>query len=215
MKKNQISLATKFAVTFAALLLFIMLTVTFAVRQIIISQFTSQYQRDVESTLHETQEDLSARRRAIGRRLRQLAAKLKDDHFFSLYTILSKNYHQDYILDYAQNYMLTMSLQALEITNNSGLVLSSGHHRNAFGRQASTLIRDLQAFGRQPALAWFQRADGKFLCLAALDSIQLGTQKFYLIGGVETTSPFLRELQSDTTEILILQLADFVYSSSL
>ncbi|MGH7450963.1 MAG: ATP-binding protein [bacterium] len=212
--KIKISLASQVAATFAALFLSVMVIVAFAVRQIIISQFTSQYQRDLESSLHAIQQEMSERRTAISRQLRQLAAKLEDDAEFRLYAIVLKEYHQNYILDYAQNYMPAMSLQALEIVDHNGLVSSSGHQRNAFGRRALGQIRRLQALGPQPALAWFKRTNGKFLCLAALDSIKLGTQKFYIVGGIEMTSSFLRGFQRDTTEILILQLADTVVSSS-
>ncbi len=214
--KIKISLATKVAATFAVLFLSVMLIVAFAVRQIIISQFTSQYQRDLESRLHAIQQEMSERRTAIGSQLRQLAGKLEADEAFRLYTVALKEYHQNYILDYAENYMPAMSLQALEIVDHNGLVLSSGHQRHAFGRRVLGQIRRLSrlAGDPQPALAWFKRANGKFLCLAALDSIKLGTQKFYIVGGIEMTSSFLRGFQRDTTEFLILQLADTVFSSS-
>ncbi len=215
--KIKISLATKVAATFAALFLSVMVIVAFAVRQIIISQFTSQYQRDLESSLHAIQQEMSERRIAIGSQLRQLAAKLEDDDKFHLYAAVLKEYHQNYILDYAENYMPAMSLQALEIVDQNGLVLSSGHHRNAFGGRALGQIRRLSRFAGldpQPALAWFKRRNGKFLCLAALDSIKLGTKRFYIAGGIEMTSSFLRGFQRDTTEILILQLADAAVSSS-
>jgi signal transduction histidine kinase len=223
--KIKISLATKVAVTFAALFLSVMVVVAFAVRQIIISQFTSQYQRNLESRLHAIRQEMSKRRTAIGSQLRLLAAKLENDQAFRLYAVVLKEYDQNYILKYAENYMPAMGLQALEIVDHNGLVLSSGHHRNAFGtpaldriRRLSRLVADAAPRGAgepQPALAWFKRANGKFLCLTALDSIKLGTQKFYIVGGIEMTSSFLRgALARDTTEILILQLADTAFSSS-
>ena len=213
--KIKISLATKFAATFTALFLFIMLIVTIAVRQTITDQFTSQYHQGIESTLRGIQQDLFVRRTAVGNQLRQLAAKIENDLDFRLYAILLRDYRQKYIVDYAQNYMATMNLQALELTNHNGTVLSSGHQRYAaLGRHAGGLIHQLQALGSRPVLAWFQDVRKKFLCFTVLDSIQLGPQKFYFIGGAEVTSTFLHELQHEMTEILILELPDRVISSS-
>src|SRR5574341_2283001 len=98
--KIKISLATKVAATFAVLFLSVMVIVAVAVRQIIVSQFTSQYQRDLESRLHAIRQEMSDRRAAIGSQLRQLATKLEDDHKFRLHAVVLTEYHQNYILDY-------------------------------------------------------------------------------------------------------------------
>ncbi len=196
------------------LFLAIMILVTLAVREVLIKQFSAQYQQGVAATLQAIQKDLFSRRTAVAQQLRQLAAKLKEDYEFRLYTVLLQEYQQAYVIDYAQNYMAAMGLQALEIADANGLVLSSGHYRNAFGNRKRALIQGLQTTGEQPVLAWFQRDRGAFLCLTTLDSARLGARKFYLIGGVEISAPFLRQFQRDTTEVLILQLEDGVVSSA-
>jgi signal transduction histidine kinase len=160
---------------------------------------------------------MSERRTAIGSQLRLLATRLEANDAFRSYAATPKEHHQNYVLNYAGNQMPAMSLQALEIVDHNGLVLSSGHHRNAYGRRILGRIRRLSRFAgldSQPALAWFERANGKFLCLVALDSVKLGANQFYVVGGIEMTSSFLRGIQQDTTEILILQLAETVFSSS-
>jgi signal transduction histidine kinase len=213
-RRFRISLATKFAATFAVLLVLIMLIVTFAVRRTVMSRLASQYERSAASSLQAIQKDLSARRAAIANQLQQFGEKLKDDNNFRLHVMVLGNYLQDEVLNYAENHIRTMGLQALAITNKNGQVLSSGHYRNAFGGQNGPLIRHLQTMGQKLALAWFQRPNGAFLCLAALDSVQIGPRKFYLICGTEITSAFLREFLRDTTEVLLAKLADSLVCSS-
>lgn len=212
--KIKISLATKFAAIFAVLFLLVMLAVTFVVRQTIVSRFTSHYQRDMASTLRAIQQHLNGRRATLINQLQQLAARLSNDTYFRLYAILLKDPRQGYVRDYAKSYVPTMELQALEIMDKNGLVLSSRHNSSDVGQMHTTLLHQLQTLGAKSALAWLQRANGTFLALSVLDSAKLGTEKFYFIAGVEITSDFLREFQRDTTEIVILPFADAVFSTS-
>jgi len=109
--------------------------------------------------------------------------------------------------------MSAMGLQALEITDNRGIVLSSGHHRNDFGGRARGMVRRLLESKDIATLAWFRRSNGYFLCLSALHSVNLGHQTFHIIGGIEVSPSFLRALQPDTAETIILKVDDVVFSS--
>ncbi len=212
-RKVRISLATKFALTFAALFIVTMLAVTYAVRETIVSRFTEEYKIDVESGLRSIELELTSRHTTIKQQLHQLAMKIQNDRDFRLQALVKNNIHDAYIIDYAKTYMHTMGLQALEITNVQGVVLSSGHNRSAFGREVITLIRNYLTLEEKLALSWFKSTSGNFLCLMAIEPFTLGTQQFFLVGGVEINSSFLSDLQGDTTEIVLLQLPNEVYSS--
>jgi len=201
----KFSLAFKFASTVALLFVIVMLVVIFAVQKTIVNQFTEQYKQSVQTKVASIEQELNSRHRAIGRQLNQLAEKLQQDNEFRLRAAVLKDVQQQYIVDYAQNYMATMGLQALEISNESGTVLSSGQYRNAFGASDTSLIKRLQARRAEIALAWFTRTTGQFLCLTSIDSLTISGEKFYLIGGVEVTPAFLQNLQPNPGDVLLIE----------
>ncbi len=210
----KFSLATKLATIFGGLLLFVMFSITLAVRETIQSRFTSQYKQNVQSSLDAIKNSLIVRKERVGRQLNRLASKLKDDNQFRLHTAVLEDYQNPYIVDYAENYMQTMGLQALEITDGAGVLLSSGHYRSAFGGSEKPLIDDLRSLGSEVVFAWLQRPDGKFLCSITMDSTYLGDKKFYVIGGIQINPSFLRELIYDSTQVVILQLQEVAFSTS-
>ncbi|MGH7490822.1 MAG: ATP-binding protein [bacterium] len=212
--KFDLSLAIKTTATFATLLLFIVFLVAFAVRQLLVDRLTSHHRQAVASTSHAIQQNLAARRAAIGNQLQQFAAMLKEKDGLRSYAIAPKEHQQDWMLNEAQNWRPALKLQALEITDQRGVVLSPGHDCSLVGKEAGRLIHRLRASGSEPALTWFRCTHGPSLCLTALDSVQLSSNNFYLLGGVEITSQFLLELLPDTTQTLMLQLSDHIISSA-
>jgi len=204
-KNIKFSLAFKFASTVALLFVIVMLVVVFAVQKTIVTQFTEQYKQSVQTKVASIEQELNSRHHAIGRQLNQLAEKLQQDNEFRLRAAVLKDVQQQYIVDFAQNYMAAMGLQALEISNEAGTVLSSGQYRNAFGASDSSLIKNLQARKAEIALAWFTRTTGQFLCLTAIDSLTISGEKFYLIGGVEVTPAFLQNLQPNPGDVLLVE----------
>lgn len=204
-KNLKFSLAFKFASTVALLFVIVMLVVIFAVQKTIVNQFTEQYKQSVQTKVASIEQELTSRHGAIGRQLSQLAEKLQQDNEFRLRAAVLKDVQQQYIVDFAQNFMATMGLQALEISNESGTVLSSGQYRNAFGASDTSLIKHLQARRAEIALAWFTRTTGQFLCLTAIDSLTISGEKFYLIGGVEVTPAFLKNLQPNPGDVLLVE----------
>jgi len=201
----KFSLAFKFASTVALLFVIVMLVVIFAVQKTIVNQFTEQYKQSVQTKVASIEQELNSRHRAIGRQLNQLAEKLQQDNEFRLRAAVLKDVQQQYIVDYAQNYMATMGLQALEISSEAGIVLSSGQYRNAFGASDTSLIKHLQTRNKGIVLAWFTRTTGQFLCLTSIDSLTISGEKFYLIGGVEVTPAFLQNLQPNPGDVLLIE----------
>src|SRR5207247_261165 len=95
-----------------------------------------------------------------------------------------------YILDYAGNAMRLAGLDFLQIQNDEGRVVSSGHFRNEFDRMGPAIPHGAVAL--LPAAA----AGGAFLALVPGDSLRLG-KTLRLIGGVAVDSSFLARLTRD------------------
>jgi signal transduction histidine kinase len=210
----KIPLALKLSMTFTLLFLTIMAFVLYSVQQIVSNQFTEQYYRDVRFAVMSLQRDLSIRREIISSHLRQLAVKMQEDNDFRLYIQVLEEYSQPYIIDYAPEYMATMGLHALQIMDDRGVVLSSGHFRNAFGKDAGRMVSLLRGEGTNPALSWFQRPDRNILCLTSIDSVRIGTRKYFLIGGTEFTVEFISGLKHKSGDHIVLALPGPVIISS-
>lgn len=213
-QKVKISLATKFALTFASLFLVTMLGVIFSVRESVISQFTTQYENTVAYSLQSIQVELFNRHERIKQQLVHLAEKIAGDNDFRLRILVRRDKLDPFVLDYARSYMSTMGLQVLEITNQQGVVLSSGHNRNSFGKKVEGLIEQLQSNPNRFTLSLFEDMQRKFACLTALKEVNIGQQLFYLIGGIELDPAFLDELKVDENQFVLVQLPDSLLSSS-
>jgi signal transduction histidine kinase len=213
-RKIKTSLATKFSLTFAALYMITMVSVTYGVRQIIIAQFIEEYEREVSSALHSIQLDLESRYSTVKQQLQQFAKSLRDDNDFLLHAFALKDVNNPVLIDYAGTYMSAMGLQVLEIANEKGVVLSSGQARNTFGKRVWSRISRLRTLDSRCGLAWFDKPAGKILCLTVLESVRVGNQRFYLMGGMEVTPTFLMGLQNDSTDCVLLQLPTSAISSS-
>jgi signal transduction histidine kinase len=214
LKQTKTSLATKLSLTFAALFLITMLSITYVVRQIILNQFKSLYEQEVVAAVNRVQGEFLARHEMIKQHLRQFGKRIADDHYFRLHAVVRKNYQNSFLVDYASSYIETMRLRVLEIADGDGIVLSSGHARNTFGRQISPLIRRLNSLERHYGLVWFEEPDRRILCVAAIETVILSDQRFYIIGGLEVTPEFLGNLEKDSTNFIFVQLPQSMVSSS-
>ena len=213
-QKVKISLATKFALTFASLFLVTMLGVISSVRETVISQFTKQYENTVAYSLQSIQVELFNRHERIKQQLVHLAEKIAGDNDFRLRILVRGDKLDPFVLDYAKSYMSTMGLQVLEITNQHGVVLSSGHYRNSFGKKVKGLIEQLQSNPNRFTLSLFEDTQRKFACLTALQDVNIGQHRFYLIGGIELDPAFLDELKVDENQFVLVLLPDSLLSSS-
>lgn len=211
MKIFNSSLAIKMSLTFAVLFIAIAVGVVQIARGVVYRQFDNQYQRDMKSAVSATRLEIAARREVIARQLRQLGARILDDTDFHLYAHVLEDFSERYLVDYAPTYMSAMGLQALEIADRHGKVLSSGHHRNAFGRKSGNLLRFLRENAGTPAIAWFNSPDSAFPCLTAVEAVGSGSQQIFLIGGVEVASSMLESLRGDTSDTVVLRFPDTTY----
>ena len=205
------SLAIKMSLAFAIPFIAIAFWVMNYARGVVHNQFDNQYQRDMKSAVIATRLEIAARREVIARQLRQLGTRILDDTDFRLHALVLENFSEPYLIDYAPTYMSAMGLQALEITDRRGIVLSSGHHRNDFGRRSGQLLHFLRDHPGLPVTAWFYSPDSAFPCLTALEAVGSGSQQIFLIGGVEVASSMLESLRGDTSDTVVLRFPDTTY----
>lgn len=213
-RKVKIPLSTKFALTFVPLFLFVMLMTIYAVHRTVTLQFTDRYERELRASSNAVDREIQTRQQAVGRQLQQLAARIRDDHEFRLYVSVLDDLHHPAVVDYAPRHMETMGLQALEIIDESGTVLSSGQYRSAFGGNALGLIRNIQEAEDDVVLAWFDHPDGYILCLTAIESFRIGNRLYFVTGGIEVREEFLLGLQTNIQNVLLLRTPTRLISSN-
>ncbi len=213
-KRVRISLSVKFTVTFALLVILAMLVVSLTVQRTVRRQFTIQYQRNVHNAVRSVQQELLSRQDVIQQQLNTLADKLGDDTNFRLHVVAYRDFNNTYIVNFAQNYMETMGLQALEIWNSRGTALSLGQYKTAFGLSRESLLQAFRDTGDHLIIVWFDRPTGTFPCLATLDSVQVGGQRFFLVGGIALTTELLQDLLPDPDESLVMAIPTREISST-
>ncbi|MGH7614540.1 MAG: sensor histidine kinase, partial [Gemmatimonadales bacterium] len=103
-----------------------------------------------------------------------------------------------YLLDYAGTAMRLAGLDMLQIQDDSGRIVSSGHFRNEFDRAEPALPALLPTAPNGLALVEARTAEGPFTALARLDSLPLADRRFTVVGGVAVDSGFLARLARDS-----------------
>jgi signal transduction histidine kinase len=158
----------------------------------------SQYRAEVSSLTAVTRDQLAYQGTTIGTRLATVRDALADDNRFRIATTQGSLSERPYVLDYAAQAMRLTGLSMLQIQDESGRILSSGHFRNEYDRLEPDLPLLL---GRAPgsvALVQARTPDGPLLVLARVDSLRLGGHRLTVVGGVAVDSRFLAALTPDS-----------------
>ena len=132
----------------------------------------------------------SGRARRSPARLASLVRALRTDDRFRLAAIRGDEGERGYMLDWAEQAMRTTGLSMLQLQDDQGRIVSSGHFRNEFDRLEPDLARALAAT-KSAVLVRARAPDGPFLALARVDSVFLADRRFDLVGGVRVDSAFL------------------------
>jgi len=94
----------------------------------------------------------------------------------------------------------------LQIQDDSGRIMSSGHFRNEFDRLEPGLPLQLAQAPNGMALVEARTAEGPFVALVRVDSLPLGDRRFTLVGGVTVDTGFLARLAPDSAFTVSLAL---------
>jgi signal transduction histidine kinase len=189
-----VSLRTRILLASSLLITVPLLLLAAGIRSGVERRLTSQYTQRVGDLMEIIGEDLAAQRADLGRRLARLKDTLADDNRFRLAVVEKRVDQRPYLLDSAGKAMGLMGLDMLQIQDEAGLILSSGHFRNEYDRAEPALPRWLAAVPDTAALVAARRPAGGFFALARCDSLRLGERRLSLVGGLACDGPFLAGL---------------------
>src|SRR5438093_303154 len=105
---------------------------------------------------------------------------------------------RSYLLDYAGDAMRLAGLSLLQIQDETGRIVSSGHFRNEYDRSDPALPRLLATAPAGSALVEARTAEAPFLALARVDSLPVASRRFTLVGGMAADPGFLARLTPDS-----------------
>jgi signal transduction histidine kinase len=190
-------------VLFAAVLVPIVLLAVF-VRHEMTGRLTAQYERRVEALVAVIEKDLAQEDDAIASALASVRAALADDNRFRRGAVDGAADQRRYVLDYAAAAMRLAGLSMLQIQDEAGRIVSSGHFRNDYDRMEPGLPALLSSVVTGMALVRARAPDAHFLALARLDSMRIGGRRFAIVGGRAVEAHFLAGLvrESDLSVVL-------------
>jgi signal transduction histidine kinase len=172
---------------FGVVVLIPLLVFGFGIRREMARRITIEYERRVNALVNVINADLARETDRIAGRLGAMRASLQDDNRFRSYVIRGEN--RDYALDYGGGAMRLAGLDFLQLQDDEGRIVSSGHFRNEFDRLGPTV--------RASTLVRAAAAEGPFLALVTADSFAISGKPFRLVGGVGVDSAFLARLARD------------------
>ncbi len=166
------------------------------IRREMSGRLSAEYERRVEALVQVIRADVARQSDGIAARLAALKGALSADNRFRAAVAQGGGGgggggDRAYVLDYAGDAMRLAGLDLLQVVDEGGRVVSSGHFRNEYDRPAPLPMRP------GPALVSARTAEGGFLALVRADSLRLGGRRFTLVGGTRVDSAFLSRLARD------------------
>ena len=136
-------LRTRLLLAFGAVVLIPLALLAFGLRYEMTRRLTEDYQVRVDSVVAVIQEDLQHESADIQVRLTSLKSALVDDNRFRAAAVAGVDSERNYLLDYAGSAMSLTGLSMLQIEDEDGRIVSSGHFRNEHGRMETGLAEAL------------------------------------------------------------------------
>ncbi len=190
------SFRNRLLVFFLPVTLLPLLALAGLIRHEMTTQMTGLYRQRVTAAAAVVHEDVVRQGHRIDRSLKHLERSLADDNQFRRAAVDGDPSARRYLLDYAGSAMGLMGLDALQIQDEAGRILSSGHFRNEYNRQEKRLPELLSdVAGAQAILVSMRSPAGPFLAFARVESFRMGGHQFALIGGMRVESTFLSRLE--------------------
>ena len=166
------------------------------IREVMVNRLTAEYQQRVAALVSVIRADLDQRSAGIAPRLAALRDAIARDNRFRVAAL--QGGERSYLLDYAGDAMRLAGLSLLQIQDETGRIVSSGHFRNEYDQSDPALPRLLAAAPAGTALVEARGAEGPFLALARVDSLRIGGRRFTLVGGIAVDSSLLARLTPDS-----------------
>ncbi len=180
---------TRLLIAFGVVVMVPLLVFGLGIRREMAKRVTAEYTRRVDALVNVISADIARESDRIGARLAALQSSLVADDRFRSWVVRGEN--RGYVLDYAGDAMRLAGLDFLQIQDDEGRVVSSGHFRNEYDRLGPAVP------GAGPALLRAATAEGSFLALVTSDTLRIPPRRFRLIGGIAVDSQFLARLARD------------------
>ena len=161
------------------------------VRDEIADRLAVQHERRIAALGAVVERGLARENAAIARRLRTLAESMPDDDRLRVSLVHGSSGDRQHLLDYAGRAMRLTGLDVLQLHDDQGRIVSSGHFRNDFDRLAPEILAALSTMQDSVVLARLRTAEGPVLALVSTDSVRMGGRTFTLVGGVHADSVLL------------------------
>jgi signal transduction histidine kinase len=171
-----------------------LLLLAFGVRREVGQRMRTQYETSVDALAGIVEDDLEREGREIATKLGALAASLADDNRLRL-ALASGMTDRAYLLDYAAPAMKLSGLDALQVHDENGRILSSGHFRNDFDRVDAATPAALRAAAGRALVGEVRTAEGTFPALLRIEEAHIGARTLTLVGGTAVDAGFLTRLQ--------------------
>jgi signal transduction histidine kinase len=178
------------------------LAVRLAVRQ----RVAAQYRARTTALVALIGRDLERQGTGVATRLARLRAAAVADNRLRSAAVQRDTASRTYLLDYSGTAMRLAGLEMLQIQDDSGRIVSSGHFRNEFDRLEPGLPLQLARAPNGMALVAARTAEGPFVALARLDSLPLGDRRFTMVGGIAVDTGLLARLAPDSAFTVALEL---------
>jgi two-component system nitrogen regulation sensor histidine kinase NtrY len=156
-------------------------------------RLSAQYERRVEALVGVIEQDLQEEGNTIAASLDMIRRHVVEDNRFRQAAVDHVPEQRRYLLDYAGDAMQIAGLSMLQIQDEKGRIVSSGHFRNEFDRLDAALPA-LLASVPKGALVRTRAADTAFIALARLEAFEIGGRRFTIIGGLRVDERFLERL---------------------
>jgi signal transduction histidine kinase len=166
------------------------------VRVVMTNRLTTEYQHRVAVLASVIGADLDRQSAGIAPRLAAVRDAIARDNRFRAAVL--QGGERSYLLDYAGDAMRLAGLSLLQIQDETGRIVSSGHFRNEYDRADPALPRLLAEAPAGTALVEARTAEAPLLALARVDSLRVGSRLFTLVGGMAMDSSLLARLTPDS-----------------
>jgi signal transduction histidine kinase len=191
---------TRVLLAFVPVVLVPLLVFGLGVRRVVRQQFTSQYEGRVKTMVQVIAHDVTRESQAIAERLAGVREAAQADNRLRVAAVQGALAQRSYLLDYAATAMRTAGLDMLQLQDETGRILSSGHFRNEFDRLEPGVPRNLNAVsGGRGALLRARTPEAPLLVLARIDTLRLGDRTFTLVGGRSIENVLLRAARTDSS----------------
>ncbi|HEY2378140.1 MAG TPA: HAMP domain-containing sensor histidine kinase [Gemmatimonadaceae bacterium] len=206
------SFRARLLLAFAAATLLSLTLLAVGIRRQVTARLTAQNERRVDALARVAIQDLARENADVSARLHSLVGSLADDNRFRL-AVQGTPAERAFLLDWAGGAMRVSGLSMLQLQDEAGRILSSGHFRNEYDRLEPQLPSLLASAADRPTVVRVRAPEGPMLVLARVDSTRIGAHVLTLVGGITIDQSFLNRFSRDTAVTVSLVTPDGTISS--